>query len=1049
MPTSHVKFHSTNGKRLILISDDEPMNRELLGMILANDYDVIYAADGQETIEQISQYKKDLSLVLLDIQMPVKSGLEVLQEVKSVPELKSIPIIVMTADQNAEVESLSLGAIDYIPKPYPQPGIILARILRAIELSEDRDIIQSTERDPLTGLYNREYFYRYAEQYDQHHRDKEMDAIVVDVNHFHMLNERFGIAYGDEVLKRIGEKIRDSISDYDGIVCRRSADVFLAYCPHGKDYKAILENAAIGLEGDENINSRVRLRMGVYANVDKNMEVERRFDRAKMAADTVRNSFTRTIGIYDDTMHERELYAEQLIDDFHKAIKEKQFVVYYQPKFDIRPKAPVLSSAEALVRWQHPTLGLVSPGVFIPLFEDNGLIQELDRYVWNEAGRQIRDWQDRLGFTVPISVNVSRIDMYDPELLVQFENVLDSNNISAENLLLEITESAYTQDSEQIIETASNLRSLGFRIEMDDFGTGYSSLNMISNLPLDALKLDMQFVRNAFKDQKDTRMLEVIIDIADHLKVPIIAEGVETEEQLLALRDLGCDIVQGYYFSKPVPIDEFEPFIVTRKGLSEEDLAPEIFEKNETEIELVKPELPTKEPRKRKKPTIHLKATNFIFATLAFLIALALVIADVVISKNNLRLEAASNNLILAEHSAQDLQDGSDYLTDSAREFAVTGELRYLNNYFEEVKETRRRDEALSSMEELLEGTDGNAYSSISKALAVSNELMEKEYLSMRLIQATFNYSADQIPSEVSSIELSAEDAALSAEEQHAKAIDIVFNDEYESYKVVIRENVSKCTNQLIESSRQSVEAIRTSTKRLLIIQVSLLSLLMLCVLGEVIFITKSIRKPLTQMVELMRKQEKVTPQGAAELQFVTNTYNDILEENQRAHKQLSYEATHDVLTGILNRSAYEVFMESTDKDHIALIIIDVDNFKTINDTYGHDVGDQILQKVAQILSENFRSVDAVCRLGGDEFVVVMTRANSSMRQLIKNKITKANDILMNPQDDLPKASLSVGVAFSDRPNPQGDIFKDADTALYKIKNGGRCGCAIYGEEED
>ena len=216
-------------------------------------------------------------MILLDLNMPVKSGMDVLRELKEDAQLRHIPVIVVTSDQNAEVESLQIGAIDYIPKPYPQQGIILARVLKAIELSEDREIILSTERDPLTGLYNREYFYRYAEQYDQHHRDAEMDAIVVDVNHFHMINERFGTAYGDEILRRIGERIREEVAETDGIVCRRGADTFMAYCRHGKDYRDILEKAAVGLAEDESINSRVRLRMGVYANVDKTLEIERRF----------------------------------------------------------------------------------------------------------------------------------------------------------------------------------------------------------------------------------------------------------------------------------------------------------------------------------------------------------------------------------------------------------------------------------------------------------------------------------------------------------------------------------------------------------------------------------------------------------------------------------------------------------------------------------------------------------------------------------------------------------------------------------------------------
>lgn len=1042
MLKSHEKFHSAHGKRLILVADDEAINRELMGHVLQDEYEVIFACDGQETIEQVRKYKDDLSLVLLDLMMPVKPGLEALREMKTDPALKHIPVIVITADQDAEIESLSIGAVDYIPKPYPQPGIILARVLKAIELYEDRDIIQSTERDPLTGLYNREYFYRYSEQYDQHHRDAEMDCIVVDVNHFHMINERFGAAYGDELLRRIGEKIREMVAETDGIVCRRSADTFMVYCPHGKDYKEILEHASIGLSGDESVNSRVRLRMGVYANADKSMEIERRFDRAKMAADTVRNSFTRTIGIYDSTMHERELYTEQLIDDFQKALDEKQFTVFFQPKFDVRPKSPVLSSAEALIRWRHPELGMISPGVFIPLFEDNGLIQELDNYVWRETASQIRSWKESLGFSVPVSVNVSRIDMYDPHLVDKFRQLLEEYGLQAEELLLEITESAYTQDSEQIIETVNQLRSLGFRIEMDDFGTGYSSLNMISSMPIDALKLDMQFVRSAFKDQKDTRMLEVIIDISDRLGVPVIAEGVETEEQVVALKDLGCDIIQGYYFSKPVPAKDLEPFLEIRKTLPPEALLPE--PKEEPPEELEAEAAPEPEKPRPKKP-VRLRAANYIFAALALILAFGVIISNSMISRGYGRMEDANARYNAAQYAALELETGSDYLTDAVRSFVVTGDLRYLNSYFEEAKVTRRRDIAVEDLRELVAERDSSAFDSLNAALDTSNELMEKEYLAMRLIQMAAEIPDDEVPDEISGIALEAGQSSLPPEEKKALAEELVFGDEYLRYKILIWQDVDTCTEQLIDKAAASVIETRSAMEKILHVQTALLAVLILSVMAEVIFITWQVRIPLSRMVEQMRSQETVEPMGAAELHFVTNTYNEILAENKKAQRQLSYEATHDALTGLMNRSAYEMFMERADLEHIGLIIIDVDEFKNVNDTYGHDVGDRLLKQVAEILTQSFRSVDAICRLGGDEFVVVMTRANSSMRQLVINKIAKANHILQNPRGGLPKASLSVGVAFSDRENPQGDIFKDADTALYHVKQSGRCGCEVFG----
>ena len=397
MGATQATFRSADGKRLVLVVEDVEINREILGAILEDDYEVLFAEDGETALRLVEEHKRVLSLVLLDLVLPGMPGQEVLRRIKANAEYQDIPVIVASGVQSEEIECLNAGANDFIQKPYPEAGVVLARAHRAIELFEGRQIIQSTERDPLTGLYNREFFFSYAEKYDQHHPDVQMDAIVLDINHFSIINERHGRAYADEVLRRVGEKAREMVHDDGGIVCRREADIFFVYCPHREDYKAILDNASMGLTDEQESNNRVRLRMGVYSNVDRTLELDRRFDRAKNACDSVRDSFTRSIGIYDDTLHKAELYAERLIEDFCAAIEQKQFKVYFQPKFDISGKDPFLIAAEGLVRWQHPELGLISPGVFIPLFEGNGLIQDLDHYVWRETARQIRTWKDEIG----------------------------------------------------------------------------------------------------------------------------------------------------------------------------------------------------------------------------------------------------------------------------------------------------------------------------------------------------------------------------------------------------------------------------------------------------------------------------------------------------------------------------------------------------------------------------------------------------------------------------------------------------------------------------
>ena len=1067
MLKSHEKFHSANGKRQILIADDEMINREILGEILKSDYELLFASDGGETLEMIRANSGTLSLVLLDIMMPVMSGLDILKAIKEDAALSHIPVIVMTSEKDTEVESLRLGAIDFIPKPYPDVDVIHARVLRTIELFEDRDIIQSTERDTLTGLYNREYFFRYAEQYDQFHPEVETDAVIIDINHFRMINERYGKAYGDEVLRRIAQLLRESIGANGGIVSRLEADTFMAYCPHRDDYETLLESASASLTNEDTSESRVRLRMGVYSCADKSIDMERRVDRAKMAADTTKNSYTRAIGIYDNSLHERELYAEKLIEDFSKAIREKQFKVYYQPKFDVRPDTPVLSSAEALVRWIHPELGMISPGVFIPLFEENGLIQRLDTYVWRETARQMRDWKDRLGYSVPVSVNVSRIDMYDPNLPATLQEIIREHGLTGRDFLLEVTESAYTQDSAQIIATVETLRKDGFQIEMDDFGTGYSSLNMISRLPIDALKLDMQFIREAFKAGGNTHIVEVIIGISDHLSVPVIAEGVETEEQLHVLKALGCDLVQGYFFSKPVPAEEFEPFILQKKEADLTAAASPATDRGEdcatdqiarsAKLELLRdradaPEIPSVaasiEDPVKEHAGFQLRTASLFFAILAFFAAAALLISDIAVTKGYQRMEAASGRYIVSQMAASDMESGSDYLTDRVRCFVVTGEIDYLNDFIEEVEQTRRRDKAVERLSALLSEGDRSAINSLNTALSLSNELVVIENRAMRLMLEAKHYDLAGIPAEIASIALTDAERAMTDAELKDMAQSLVFDNNYMHYKDRIRENVNLCTQALILSSSQDLEQASARLSLLVRIQTAMTIIFFLIVLGIITLITAMVRKPLTRMVLKMQEQEEITPTGVEELRFVTRIYNRILQENRIVREKLSHEASHDALTGLFNRGAYDLLMESTDKQHMALILIDIDDFKGVNDTYGHTVGDRVLKRVADLMRASFRSVDILCRIGGDEFVVVMTRVNSSMSQLVHNKIGRMNDLLQHPKDDLPPVSLSVGVAFSDRENPQGDIFRDADAALYQVKEAGRKGCRIFGEEE-
>ncbi len=562
MIKSHERFYSKNGKRLILIVDDQQISRELLELVLKDNYQIVTAADGDEALEMIEHNHTVLSLVILDLIMPKVPGLEVLKKIKADERLKHLPVIVLTADKSAEVESLNMGASDFITKPFEAPEVIRARVQRTIELAEDTVIIENTERDELTGLLNKEFFFRFAEQYRLYHQNSRMDAAVIDINNFHLVNEIKGRSYGDEVLRRIGSLLMDIVTDRGGIAGRDTSDTFLVYLPHGADYD-VLHKVIMNELAPIDPETTVRVRVGIYEEAPKEeLEIVRCFDRAKSAGSEIRRSYTKFVSVYDNALQEQELLSQRLINEMQTAIDERQFVVYYQPKYDITGDEPVLISAEALIRWNHPEMGMVRPDKFIKLFEENGLIQKLDRFVWEEAASQIAKWREKFGKTIPVSVNISRIDMYNPELVSNLLGLTQRYGVAPKDFLLEITESAYTKEAEQLISIVRSMRENGFSVEMDDFGSGYSSLNMLADMPLDVLKLDMRFVHSIGVSQKNLRMVELVMEIAKYLDVMVVAEGVENEEQLRELKRLGCGRVQGYYFSKPLTVEEFEKLIV-------------------------------------------------------------------------------------------------------------------------------------------------------------------------------------------------------------------------------------------------------------------------------------------------------------------------------------------------------------------------------------------------------------------------------------------------------------------------------------------------------
>ena len=438
--------------------------------------------------------------------------------------------------------------------------LILLLLLRSLHSERKaKTLIYATETDSLTGLYNRDYFFEYANRMYRENPDTPRDAIVINIEQFHSINSFNGREFGDRVLCLLGNEISNIAKELGGIGGRFGADRFDIYCLHSDGYADILNR----LQNKVNKlmpNISIRLRMGVMP-WNKNVEPIQLFDRARTACNMARGSNKHLI-VFDDAILDRELFEQKLLNDLNRALSNYEFEVYYQPIYDISADKPKLMSAEALIRWRHPELGLLTPSRFIPLFERNGKIYDIDKFVWSEASRQLARWRAKYGVSFPVSLNLSRLDIFDPSIESTLCDILSHDGLTPDAFNLEVTETAYTENSDHLVRVVKNLREKGFKVEMDDFGTGYSSLNMLSEMPIDALKMDSGFVRSIENDSRNAQLVALILDTAKSLNIPAIAEGVETESQLKLLKELGCSLVQGYYFSQPLNSNEFETRIL-------------------------------------------------------------------------------------------------------------------------------------------------------------------------------------------------------------------------------------------------------------------------------------------------------------------------------------------------------------------------------------------------------------------------------------------------------------------------------------------------------
>ena len=406
-------------------------------------------------------------------------------------------------------------------------------------------------------------------------------------------------------------------------------------------------------------------------------------------------------------------------------------------------------------------------------------------------------------------------------------------------------------------------------------------------------------------------------------------------------------------------------------------------------------------------------------------------------------LQNATDQYIICEQAATDLQDGSDNLTEQVRLYAMTGRTEYMNRYFQEVN-SDRRETAVENLRQDFDGTD--TFTALENALSYSKKLMDTEYYAMRLISEAKNVDKVIWPDEITAVQLSAEDAALTADQNLQKAQQLVSDNAYEMARMQINTQIESSTNSMLDQTHNKqnhASTVFTDMYHKLEVGIAVLVILMLMLC---MMVRRLIVVPLMKCEQSIQNNTTFPVIGADEMQMLAETYNEMYLSNKEAQELIRHKAEHDALTDLLNRGSFEKLLHvyETGDAPFALLIIDVDSFKTINDTYGHTVGDQSLKLVSKLLLQAFRSIDYVCRIGGDEFAVIMVEMTTDLQYTIHEKINAVNERLAQPQDGLPKLSLSVGVAFTDRKNPSGSLFQDADKALYVRKKNGKAGCTVY-----
>ena len=558
---------------VVMMVDDEPINIEVTQIHLedAGYTRFISTSDPREALALIRQHKPDV--LLLDLMMPGLSGLDILARMDEQNILKDVPTIVLTSSRDAatKLRALELGATDFLAKPV-DPSELLLRLRNTLAAKAYRDRLANY--DLLTGLPNRHTFMDRLEWALSHATRYAHNGAVLQVglDEFKRVNEALGPAFGDAMLQVVAQRLESCLRSTDTVgrieddgprpsLSRLSGDEFTLLLPiirKSEDaahvaHRVVQEIAEPFHLGEHEVS--ITCSVGIAVFPADGQERDSIIRNAGAAMQHAKERGKNTSAFYSTELNARALQKLHLAAQLRKAIERDELVLHYQPKVDV--KSGLVVGAEVLVRWQHPERGMIPPGEFIPLAEENGLIVPLGEWVLREACRQTRAWQ-LAGYRVPrVSVNVSSHQFRQDDLTHVVRRILEESSVDSRFVCLELTEGVIMENAQANIQTLIDLKAMGVKLSIDDFGTGYSSLSYLTRFPLDELKIDRSFIMQIKSADDRAAIVTAIIAMAHSLGLSVVAEGIETEPQLLFLKAQGCDEFQGFFKSKPLPAEEF------------------------------------------------------------------------------------------------------------------------------------------------------------------------------------------------------------------------------------------------------------------------------------------------------------------------------------------------------------------------------------------------------------------------------------------------------------------------------------------------------------